>query len=192
LYSKRISRHAGKTDITTAAQAAQALQPIAGKFAFLLFSLGIIGTGLLAVPVLAGSAAVAVGESRGWKVGLEYKPWEATGFYSTIGLPTLISVAIDWSPLDPNQGAVPECGHQRCRRRPDHCRDDGCHLEAFGDGQVHRLGPPSIFRLGGNGGDGNSGGRDIRGRVRSGRGNNRPSKCSYASIVRRKRSPLFR
>ena len=91
----------GKTDITTAAQAAQALQPVAGKFAFLLFSLGIIGTGLLAVPVLAGSAAFAVGESRGWKVGLEYKPWEAAGFYSIIGLATLIGVAIDWSPLDP-------------------------------------------------------------------------------------------
>jgi len=101
LYSKRISRNAGKTDVTTAAQAAQALQPIAGKFAFLLFSLGIIGTGLLAVPVLAGSAGFAVGESRGWKVGHEYKPWEATGFYSIIGLATLIGVAIDWSPLDP-------------------------------------------------------------------------------------------
>ena len=91
----------GKTDITTAAQAAQALQPVAGKFAFLVFSLGIIGTGLLAVPVLAGSAAFAVGESRGWKVGLEYKPWEATGFYSIIGLATTIGVAIDWSSLDP-------------------------------------------------------------------------------------------
>lgn len=91
----------GKTDIATAAQAAQALEPVAGKFAFLLFSLGIIGTGLLAVPVLAGSAAYAVGESRGWKVGLEYKPWEATGFYSIIGLATLIGVVIDWSALDP-------------------------------------------------------------------------------------------
>ncbi len=98
MYPKQISRNAGKTDITTAAQAAQALQPIAGKFAFLLFSLG---TGLLAVPVLAGSAAFAVGESRGWKVGLEYKPWEATCFYSIIGLATLIGVAINWSPLDP-------------------------------------------------------------------------------------------
>ena len=98
MYPKQISRNAGKTDITTAAQAAQALQPIAGKFAFLLFSLG---TGLLAVPVLAGSAAFAVGESRGWKVGLDYKSWEATGFYSIIGLATLIGVAIDWSPLDP-------------------------------------------------------------------------------------------
>ena len=61
---------AGKTDIQTAAQAAQALQPIAGKFAFLLFSLAIIGTGMLAIPVLAGSAAYAVSETRDWKAGL--------------------------------------------------------------------------------------------------------------------------
>ena len=91
----------GKTAISTAADAAQALQPLAGKFAFLLFSLGIVGTGLLAVPVLAGSAAFAVGESRGWKCGLEHKPWEAIGFYTIIGLATLIGVCIDWSPLDP-------------------------------------------------------------------------------------------
>ena len=92
---------AGKTDIATAADAAQALEPVAGKLAFLIFSLGIIGTGLLAVPVLAGSAAYAVGESRGWKCGLEYKPWEAKGFYSVIAAATLIGIAIDWSPIDP-------------------------------------------------------------------------------------------
>ena len=91
----------GKTDITTAAQAAQALRPVAGQFASLLFSLGIIGTGMLAVPILAGSAAYAVGESRGWKVGLDYKPWQATGFYAIIALATVIGVAIDWSSLDP-------------------------------------------------------------------------------------------
>ena len=91
----------GKTDIATAAQAAEALRPVAGNFAFALFSLGIIGTGLLAVPVLAGSAAYAVGEARGWKVGLDHKPWEAAGFYSIIGLATVIGVAIDWSSLDP-------------------------------------------------------------------------------------------
>ncbi len=73
---------AGKTDIQTAAQAAQALQPLAGKFAFLLFSLGIIGTGMLAIPVLAGSAAYAVSETRDWKGGgLDNMPWEAKGFY---------------------------------------------------------------------------------------------------------------
>ncbi|MGI4958378.1 MAG: Nramp family divalent metal transporter [Janthinobacterium lividum] len=92
---------AGKTRIDTAADAAQALEPVAGHFAFLLFSLGIIGTGLLAVPVLAGSAAYAVGESRGWKCGLDYKPWEAVGFYSVIGVATLLGIGIDWSPLDP-------------------------------------------------------------------------------------------
>jgi NRAMP (natural resistance-associated macrophage protein)-like metal ion transporter len=91
----------GKTTINTAADAAQALEPAAGKFAFLLFSLGIIGTGLLAIPVLAGSAAYAVGESRGWKCGLDERPWEAVGFYSVIGVATLLGIAIDWSPLDP-------------------------------------------------------------------------------------------
>jgi NRAMP (natural resistance-associated macrophage protein)-like metal ion transporter len=92
---------AGKTQIDTAADAAKALEPVAGHFAFLLFSLGIIGTGLLAVPVLAGSAAYAVGETRGWKCGLEFKPWEAWGFYAVIGAATLLGIGIDWSPLDP-------------------------------------------------------------------------------------------
>jgi Mn2+/Fe2+ NRAMP family transporter len=92
---------AGKTSIDTAADAAQALQPIAGKFAFILFSVGIVGTGLLAVPVLAGSTAFAVSEANGWKCGLEHKPRDAVGFYGVIALATLIGIGIDWSPLDP-------------------------------------------------------------------------------------------
>ena len=92
---------AGKTNIQTAAEAACALEPLAGKFAFLLFSLGIIGTGLLAIPVLAGSAAYAVGETRGWKVGLDNKPWEAVGFYSVIGAAVALGLVIDYSGLDP-------------------------------------------------------------------------------------------
>lgn len=92
---------AGKHTIDTAAEAARALQPIAGRFAFWLFSIGIIGTGLLAVPVLAGSAAYAVGEAHHWKCGLEHEPWEAVGFYSVITAATLIGIVIDWSPLDP-------------------------------------------------------------------------------------------
>jgi NRAMP (natural resistance-associated macrophage protein)-like metal ion transporter len=92
---------AGKTEIATAADAAKALEPAAGPFAFALFSLGIIGTGLLAVPVLAGSAAYAIGESRGWKCGLENKPWEAVGFYTIIALATLLGLGIVVSPLDP-------------------------------------------------------------------------------------------
>jgi NRAMP (natural resistance-associated macrophage protein)-like metal ion transporter len=91
----------GVTDIDTAADAARALQPVAGSYASLLFTVGIIGTGLLAVPVLAGSAAFAVGDSRGWKSGLEYKPWEAIGFYSVIGAATLLGIGIDWSPISP-------------------------------------------------------------------------------------------
>ncbi|WP_287979277.1 divalent metal cation transporter [Sphingomonas sp.] len=66
-----------------------------------MFSLGIIGTGLLAIPVLAGSAAYAVGESRGWKCGLDQRPWEAIGFYSVIALATLLGIAIDWSSIEP-------------------------------------------------------------------------------------------
>lgn len=92
---------AGHTDIDSAADAAEALRPVAGQLAFGLFAAGIIGTGLLAVPILAGSAAYAFGESRGWKCGLKNKPWEAVGFYGVIGAATLLGVAIDFSPIDP-------------------------------------------------------------------------------------------
>jgi Mn2+/Fe2+ NRAMP family transporter len=91
----------GKTDIQTAAEAAQALKPVAGDFAFALFSLGIIGTGMMAVPVLAGSVAYAVSELRGWKEGLDNKPWEATGFYAVIALAVALGLVMDWSGFDP-------------------------------------------------------------------------------------------
>ncbi|HEX3755051.1 MAG TPA: divalent metal cation transporter [Rhizomicrobium sp.] len=92
---------AGVTNIQTAADAAKALEPVAGRFAFALFSLGIVGTGLLAVPVLAGSAAYAIGEARGWKTGLDNMPWQARGFYSVIGAAVLLGLGIDYSPIDP-------------------------------------------------------------------------------------------
>jgi NRAMP (natural resistance-associated macrophage protein)-like metal ion transporter len=92
---------AGKTNIQTAAEAAKALEPLAGHFAFLLFGIGIVGTGLLAIPVLAGSAAYAVGESRGWKTGLDNMPWEAKGFYAVIAAAVLLGLGIDYSGLDP-------------------------------------------------------------------------------------------
>lgn len=91
----------GMTDIETSAQAAAALKPIAGPFAFLLFSLGIVGTGLLAIPVLAGSAGYAVGELQGWKAGLEAKPGEAVGFYSVIAAAVLLGLALTWTRIDP-------------------------------------------------------------------------------------------
>ena len=92
---------AGKTNIQTAAEAAKALEPLAGHFAFLLFAVGIIGTGLLAIPVLAGSAAYAVGKSRGWKTGLDNMPWQAKGFYAVIGAAIFLGLGIDYSGLDP-------------------------------------------------------------------------------------------
>ena len=92
---------AGKTDIQTSAQAAEALRPIAGELAFVLFTLGIVGTGLLALPVLAGSAAYALSEAVGWKSGLEKRWSDARGFYAVITLATLIGLGIDYTPVDP-------------------------------------------------------------------------------------------
>jgi NRAMP (natural resistance-associated macrophage protein)-like metal ion transporter len=92
----------GIHQLDSAAQAAQALRPIAGQFAFALFSLGIVGTGLLSVPVLAGSAAYALGESRGWPVGLSNAPSQARLFYGTILAATLVGAlanALKISPL---------------------------------------------------------------------------------------------
>ena len=91
----------GIKDIQTSSQAAEALRPIAGEFAFVVFALGIIGTGMLAVPVLAGSAAYAVGEALRWRVGLSQKPGRAKAFYGAIAVATLVGAAINFSPLDP-------------------------------------------------------------------------------------------
>ena len=91
----------GQTDIQTSAQAAEALRPIAGPFAFVLFAAGIIGTGLLAMPVLAGSAAYALGEAMGWRVGLAQKAGRAKGFYGALTLATLIGAVMNFSPIDP-------------------------------------------------------------------------------------------
>ena len=92
---------AGVTDIQTSGQAAEALRPIAGQFAFLLFSLGIIGTGFLAVPVLAGSSAYAVAEAFGLPKGLEKKPGDARAFYGVILAAMVIAVGSIFLPLDP-------------------------------------------------------------------------------------------
>jgi NRAMP (natural resistance-associated macrophage protein)-like metal ion transporter len=91
----------GIHDIATSAQAADALRPIAGEFAFALFAVGIIGTGLLAVPVLAGSAAYAVSEMFGWAGSLDAKPKDARAFYATIAVATLLGAAMNFIGLDP-------------------------------------------------------------------------------------------
>ncbi len=91
---------AGHTDIQTAAQAAEALRPLAGDLAFALFATGIIATGMLAVPVLASSAAYAVAEAFEWPEGLE-RPWrEARGFYAIIVVATLAGTMISFTPID--------------------------------------------------------------------------------------------
>ncbi len=91
----------GITDIQTSAQAAEALRPIAGAFTFALFAAGIIGIGMLAVPVLAGSAAYALGEALDWPTGLARSPLDAKAFYGAIGAATLIGVLINFVHLDP-------------------------------------------------------------------------------------------
>jgi len=92
---------AGITEITTAAQAASALRPLAGELAYLLFALGILGVGLIGVPVLAGSASYALCEAMNWQWGLERKARDARGFYGIIAISVLAAVIIQYSPIQP-------------------------------------------------------------------------------------------
>ena len=92
---------AGVKNVQNAADAARALRPLAGPFAEALFALGIVGTGLLAVPVLAGSAAYGVGEALRWPTGLDRAPREAKAFYGTIAAATAAGVVLNMTPIDP-------------------------------------------------------------------------------------------
>ncbi len=96
----------GVTNIGTAADAAAALRPFAGEFAYLLFTIGIIGVGLLAVPVLAGSAAYAVSESFGWKFGLNRRLKEAKAFYGIISLAVVVGIGLNFIGLDPIKALI--------------------------------------------------------------------------------------
>ncbi len=96
----------GIHEVETAAQAAQALRPLAGDFAFTLFALGIVGTGLLSVPVLACSAAYALGEARRWPVGLSRRPLQARAFYVTIVAATLLGAALNVTAVSPIKALV--------------------------------------------------------------------------------------
>jgi NRAMP (natural resistance-associated macrophage protein)-like metal ion transporter len=91
----------GVTNVQTSEQAAEALRPIAGDFAFIVFALGILGTGLLAVPVLAGSSAYALAEAMQWRAGLSRSPQEAKRFYATIVAGTVIGIGINFVGVDP-------------------------------------------------------------------------------------------
>jgi NRAMP (natural resistance-associated macrophage protein)-like metal ion transporter len=91
----------GITDVQTSAQAAEALRPLAGEFTFVIFAAGIIGIGLLAVPVLAGSSAYALGETLGWTIGLGREPLDAKAFYGAIAAATLIGTGFNFVGVDP-------------------------------------------------------------------------------------------
>ena len=97
---------AGIREITSAAQAAESLRPIAGQFAFVLFALGIVGTGLLSVPVLAGSAAYALGEARQWPTGLSKDPARAKAFYAAIAAATLIGALANVLKISPIKALI--------------------------------------------------------------------------------------
>jgi NRAMP (natural resistance-associated macrophage protein)-like metal ion transporter len=102
ILTTAVTLHAhGITDIQTSAQAAEALRPLAGEFAFALFTAGIVGTGLLAVPILAGSAAYAVAEAFEWRIGLGRKLLQARGFYLILTVSTLLGVALNFTTIDP-------------------------------------------------------------------------------------------
>ena len=91
----------GIREIDTAAQAASALRPLAGEFAYLLFALGILGVGFIGVPVLAGSGAYALSEALGWEEGLERKARDAKGFYGIIAVSVMAALVIQYSPVSP-------------------------------------------------------------------------------------------
>jgi Mn2+/Fe2+ NRAMP family transporter len=94
---------AGQTDIATTKQAAEALRPLAGDFAYLLYTIGIIGTGLLAIPTLAGSAAYAFAETFGWAYGLDNKFRQAVSFYAVFIIATVVAIVVDFIGIDPIQ-----------------------------------------------------------------------------------------
>jgi Mn2+/Fe2+ NRAMP family transporter len=102
ILATAVTLHAtGNTDITTAAEAASALRPLAGDFAFILFALGILGVGLIGVPVLAGSGAYALAEAVGWNSGLELRATDARGFYGIIAISVLAALVIQYLPISP-------------------------------------------------------------------------------------------
>ena len=141
----------GLTQIQTAAEAAEALRPIAGDLAFLLFALGIIGTGLLAIPVLAGSAAYAVAEVFGWPSTLEAKFPEAIGFYTIISAATLIGFAMSFLPINPIELLV---WTAVINGRSYHGDDDVNRDQSSGHGPISGAAVACLGWLGGNSSDG--------------------------------------
>jgi len=177
----------GVTDIQTSSQAAEALRPIAGQFAFAIFAIGIIGTGMLALPVLAGSSAYALGETFGWHVGLARRPRRAKAFYGAIAVATLLGAGLNFSPIDPIKAlfwsAVINGGGGRA--------GDGLHdapvLPAQGHGRLLPVARPEDDGLAGDRGDDRSRRRPVRhlGQIEAASG---PSRRTARSCGRRSTS----
>ena len=153
---------AGITNIETSSQAAEALKPVAGEFAFAIFTLGIVGTGLLAVPVLAGSAAYAVGEARKWPTGLARKPKQAKAFYATIAVATMIGVLHELHSHQSDPCPLLGRSHQWHRRRAGHGDHDAPHRGQKAHGTVSGEGAFENCGLGRNLGHGRGGRRPFR------------------------------
>ena len=137
ILATAVTLHAmGTTQIDTAAQAASALRPLAGNFAYLLFALGILGVGLIGVPV-QGSAAYALCGAMGWKWGLERKATDARGFYGVIAVSVLCRAMHPIFADQPDEGVVLERGHKRGRGRASDGRDHSAGFEEGRDGRLH-------------------------------------------------------
>ena len=149
----------GVIDIRTSADAAEALRPFAGDYAAIVFALGIVGTGLLAVPVLAGSAAYAVGEARRWPVGLDRKPKRAKAFYGTIVAATAIGALMNFTPIDPIRALIVAAMINGIVSVPVMAVMMLVSTRQLGDGGLHRQRPAAVARLAGDGGDGGGGRR---------------------------------
>jgi Mn2+/Fe2+ NRAMP family transporter len=129
---------AGVTEINSTEDAARALEPLAGKLAFALFTLGIVGTGLLAVPILSASAAYALADVFRWKTGLSREPKDARPFYAVIALATLGGLALNFTGHRPHARALLGRRRERRHRRADHGRDPARRVRQETHGQVRR------------------------------------------------------
>ena len=132
---------AGVTDINTAAQAASALRPLAGDFAYILFALGILGVGMIGVPVLAGSAGYAFAEAMGWKWGLERKATDARGFYGVIAVSVLAGLVIQYSPISPMKALFWSAVINGVVAVPADGRHHPTGFQESRDGRLHRQPP---------------------------------------------------
>ena len=149
VFATAATLHAsGVRDITTSSQAAEALRPIAGQFAFAMFAVGIIGTGLLAVPVLAGSAAYAVTEMFGLRGSLDAKPLRAKLFYATIAVTTLGGAALSYSGVDPAKALYWAAVVNGVLAGPLMAGDDAHCPKSSRNGLVDRFHAPDHFGLG--------------------------------------------